>query len=71
MELIEQAKQSELQFSHAETKEHFSNLLTLLILSTKSSPSPESLTTYKTLLSKPKCANMRDKLTRWFTNFMN
>jgi len=28
IELIEHAKQSELQFSHAETKEHFSNLLT-------------------------------------------
>ena len=27
VELIEKAKQSELQFSHAETKEHFSNLL--------------------------------------------
>ncbi|MFA4880830.1 MAG: helicase-related protein [Candidatus Doudnabacteria bacterium] len=28
VELINQAQQSELQFSHAETKEHFSNLLT-------------------------------------------
>lgn len=28
VELIEQAQQSELQFSHAETKEHFSDLLT-------------------------------------------
>ncbi len=28
VELIEQARHSELQFSHAETKEHFSNLLT-------------------------------------------
>jgi len=28
VELIEEAEQSELQFSHAETKEHFSNLLT-------------------------------------------
>src|SRR3989344_8304806 len=27
VELIEQAEQSELQFSHAETKEHFSDLL--------------------------------------------
>jgi len=41
IELIEQAKQTELQFSHAETKDHFSNLLTSEMANTKDSKEVE------------------------------
>ncbi len=41
VELIEESKQSELQFSHAETKEHFSTLLTDEMSNTKDNKSVE------------------------------